>query len=77
MTYNLARAVGPALAAVTVSTLGIPAAFAINSASYLALVAALLVVRARPQSPSRARSRTCARAFASSANGRACWRSCS
>jgi MFS family permease len=49
MTYNLARAVGPALAAVAVTTLGIPAAFGINSASYLALVAALLVVRARPQ----------------------------
>jgi MFS family permease len=49
MTYNLARAVGPALAAVTVRSLGIPAAFAINSASYLALVLGLLVVRARPQ----------------------------
>src|SRR3989442_7111454 len=49
MTYNLARAIGPALAAVTVHTLGIPAAFAINSASYLPLVLGLLVVRARPQ----------------------------
>ena len=38
MTYNLARAVGPALAAVAVRTLGIPAAFAINSGSYLVLV---------------------------------------
>jgi MFS family permease len=49
MTYNLARAIGPVLAAVTVHALGIPAAFGINSASYLALVAGLLVVRARPQ----------------------------
>ena len=49
MTYNLARAIGPALAAVTVNTLGIPAAFAINSVSYLALVLGLLLVRARPQ----------------------------
>jgi MFS family permease len=49
MTYNLARAVGPALAAVTVRTLGIPAAIAINSASYLTLVLGLAVVRARPQ----------------------------
>jgi MFS family permease len=49
MTYNLARAIGPVLAAVTVHSLGIPAAFAINSASYLALVAGLLVVHARPQ----------------------------
>ena len=51
MTYNLARATGPALAAVAVRTIGIPAAFAINAASYLALVAALAVVRARPQPP--------------------------
>ena len=58
MTYNLARAVGPVLAAVTVHALGIPAAFAINSASYLALVAGLLVVHARPQErPPREESR--------------------
>ena len=49
MAFNLARAIGPTLAAVTVRSLGIPAAFAINSASYLALVLGLLVVRARPQ----------------------------
>jgi MFS family permease len=49
MTYNLARAIGPALAAVTVHTLGIPSAIAINSASYLALVLGLALVRARPQ----------------------------
>jgi len=49
MTYNLARAIGPALAAVTVHALGIPAAFAINSVSYLALVVGLLVVHARRQ----------------------------
>jgi uncharacterized membrane protein len=49
MTYNLARAIGPALAALTVHTLGIPSAFAINSASYLVLVLGLAIVRARPQ----------------------------
>jgi MFS family permease len=49
MTFNLARAIGPALAALAVVTVGIPAAFAINSASYLALVVALLVVSPRPQ----------------------------
>jgi MFS family permease len=49
MTYNVARATGPALAAVTVKTLGIPAAFAINSVSYLFFAAALVVVRPRPQ----------------------------
>ena len=58
MTYNLARAIGPVLAAVTVHALGIPAAFAINSASYLALVVALAVVHARPQErPPREESR--------------------
>jgi predicted MFS family arabinose efflux permease len=49
MTYNLARAVGPALAAVSVRTLGIPASFAINAGSYLLLVLALLVVHPAPR----------------------------
>jgi MFS family permease len=49
MTYNLARAVGPALAAVCVRTLGIPASFAVNAASYLVLVLALLVVSPAPR----------------------------
>src|SRR5919199_2209394 len=47
MTYNVARAAGPALAAESVRHLGIPASFAINSGSYLALVAALAGVRPR------------------------------
>ena len=45
MTYNLARAIGPALAAVVIQELGIAAAFAINSLSYLALVVGVLVVQ--------------------------------
>jgi MFS family permease len=45
MTYNLARAVGPALAAVSVRKLGIPSSFAINSGSYLVLVAGVLLVQ--------------------------------
>jgi MFS family permease len=49
MTYNIARAVGPALAAISVRTLGIPASFAINAGSYLVLAGALLLVRPRPQ----------------------------
>jgi MFS family permease len=49
MTYNLARAVGPALAAVSVRKLGIPASFAINAVSYLLLVLALLVVTPAPR----------------------------
>jgi MFS family permease len=58
MTFNIARASGPAIAAVVVQTLGIPTAFALNSLSYLVLVAALLVVRPRgPERPSRTRLR--------------------
>jgi MFS family permease len=53
MTYNLARATGPALAAVSVRTLGIPASIAINAASYLVMVAALLVVHPRARRHAR------------------------
>jgi predicted MFS family arabinose efflux permease len=49
MTYNVARAVGPALAAFVVATLGFTAAFAINAASYLALALGVLALRPRPQ----------------------------
>src|ERR687886_2609917 len=47
MTYNVARAAGPTLAAFSVEHLGIAPSFAINSASYLALVAALAIVQPR------------------------------
>src|SRR5207253_4469104 len=58
MTFNLARAVGPALGALSVSQLGIPASFLVNAASYGLFVAALLVVRPAPQRlASRAESR--------------------
>jgi MFS family permease len=49
MTFNLARAIGPASAAGVIATLGIPWAFAINSGSYLLLVAGLLLVRPREE----------------------------
>jgi MFS family permease len=49
MTFNLARAIGPASAAGVIAVLGIPWAFAINSASYLLLVAGLLVVHPRAE----------------------------
>lgn len=48
-TYNLARAIGPVLGAVIVDQIGIPAAFGLNSLSYLALILSLLVVHPRPQ----------------------------
>jgi MFS family permease len=49
MTFNIARAAGPALAALSVKTLGIPASFAINAASYLVFVVALAFLRPRRQ----------------------------
>lgn len=47
MTFNLARAVGPASAAGVIALFGIPWAFALNSCSYLLLIAGLLAVRPR------------------------------
>ena len=49
MTFNLARAIGPASAAGVIATLGIPWAFAINSASYLLLFGGLLMVKPREE----------------------------
>ena len=49
MTFNLARALGAATAALSVEYLGIPASFGINSLSYLAFVAALIVIGPQAQ----------------------------
>jgi MFS family permease len=49
MTFNLARAIGPVLAAAAVAAFGIPVAFLINAGSYLVFVAALLLIHPRPQ----------------------------
>jgi MFS family permease len=49
MTYNLARAVGPALGAASVEYLGVPASFLLNAFSYLVFVGALIVLRPRAQ----------------------------
>ena len=48
MTFNLARAIGPAAAALVIAAFGIAPAFAINAFSYLVLVAALLVITPTP-----------------------------
>jgi MFS family permease len=53
MTFNIARAAGPALAAATVAAFGIPVAFLVNSCSYVVFVGALLFVRPRPQQRQR------------------------
>lgn len=58
MTFNIARAIGPLGAAISVHYLGIPASFAINALSYCVFVGALLVVHPRRQEKaSRAESR--------------------
>ena len=49
MTFNLARAVGPASAAAVIAGLGLPWAFAVNSASYLLLIAGLALVHPREE----------------------------
>jgi MFS family permease len=45
MTFNLARAIGPTLAGVSVDQLGFAPSFAINAASYLLLVLGLAIVQ--------------------------------
>lgn len=48
VTFNLARTLGPLVAAFVVDRYGVAAAFGVNSLSYLALFAALYLVRPRP-----------------------------
>jgi predicted MFS family arabinose efflux permease len=48
VTMNVARAVGPVLGAVVVDQFGVAAAFGLNSLSFLAVIAAMLVVRIQP-----------------------------
>src|SRR3954470_22542844 len=58
MTFNLARAIGPAAAALTVAAVGIPAAFALNCGSYLVLAAAVAWVRPHSEQRLAARGET-------------------
>ena len=57
LTYNLARAIGPSLAALVIDQLGVATAFAINSGSYVMLVMAVLIVSPRPQVRAEASTR--------------------
>lgn len=49
VTFNLARAVGPVLAALVIERYGLAPAFAINALSFLAFVGILAILRPRPQ----------------------------
>jgi MFS family permease len=48
VSYNLARAVGPAAAGAALFTFGAAFAFAVNAVTYLPLIAVLMVIRPRP-----------------------------
>ncbi len=48
VTFNLARAVGPALAGALIAFAGVGAAFGVNAASFLFLIVVLLVIRPHP-----------------------------
>jgi MFS family permease len=43
--FNLARAAGPAVAGVLIATLGVTVCFAVNAASFLAVIGSLLLMR--------------------------------
>ena len=47
--HNLARTLGPALAGVVIATMGEPAAFLINSLSFLAVIVSLLMMKNLPK----------------------------
>jgi MFS family permease len=47
--FNLARVIGPAVAGVLISTVGLAACFFANAASYLAVIASLVMMRVRSE----------------------------
>jgi MFS family permease len=51
ISFNVSRFVGPAIAGFIIATSGVSAAFAINGLSYLAIIAAVAVVKVRPTPP--------------------------
>ena len=55
ITFNLARAIGPAAGATAIATFGAATAFGVNAASYVVLIVALLLVRPRPVANHRER----------------------
>jgi MFS family permease len=47
--FNVARVVGPAVAGALIATVGLAACFFVNAASYLAVIASLLLMRPEPR----------------------------
>lgn len=53
--FNVARVIGPSIAGALIATVGLAACFYLNAASYLAVIAGLVLMRVqRPAAPSRA-----------------------
>jgi MFS family permease len=53
--FNVARVIGPSIAGALIATVGLAACFYLNAASYLAVLAGLLLMRVRrPAAPTRA-----------------------
>ena len=75
--FNVARVIGPSIAGGLIATVGLAACFYLNAASYLAVVAGLLLMRVqrpagRPRRPRSARSRR-GSATSSATPGRGRW----
>ncbi len=51
ISFNISRLIGPAIAGIVIATSGVSTAFAINSVSYLAIIAAVAVIKVRPSLP--------------------------
>ncbi|MDQ2742723.1 MAG: MFS transporter [Chloroflexota bacterium] len=55
--FNAARVVGPAIGGILIASLGLSLNFFLNAASYLAVIASLLLIRPRPVEASRKEER--------------------
>ena len=49
--FNVSRFVGPAIAGVIIANWGVGTAFAVNGVSYIAIVAAVILIQLRPMTP--------------------------
>jgi len=57
ISFNVSRFVGPAFAGFIIASYGVAAAFIVNGVSYLALIAAMLVIRLNPAAGRQSRQR--------------------
>ncbi len=57
ISFNLSRFVGPALAGLIIAIYGVATAFIVNGVSYLALIAAMIIVRLNPTIEKKVRPR--------------------